>query len=553
MLIKSQTMRNSILLLLVFYTSILFAQKSEKQIAQSPKLIVGIVVDQMRYDYLYKYWDKYGNDGFKKLLREGYNCKNTNFNYMPTFTAPGHASIYTGTTPAIHGIIANEWYVLKDYKKVYCTEDNSVSTVGSTSAAGKMSPKNMLTTTFGDELRIASNFKSKVIGISLKDRGAILPAGHSANAAYWYDALTGNWITSTFYMQDLPNWVRQFNDSKLAEKYLSQAWNTLLPIEQYTESLADDNPYEEPFKGQAKPVFPHNLPEIKKLQGLDLLRKTPFGNSFTKDFAIETIKNENLGKGPATDVLAISFSSPDYIGHQFGPHSIEVQDNYLRFDKDLAELITFFEKNLGKDNFLLFLTADHGAAQNPSFLTAAKIPAGNFEHGPSFYSLKDFFNKKYGEADWLLNYSNEQIFFNRELIRERGLSLLEMQELAKQHLINFPGIANVYTRNEMLSTFFNWGPAALVQKGYNQQRSGDIVLVLEPGWMEYKKHGTTHGTVYSYDTHIPLLWYGWKVKRGESSEPIFINDIAPTISLMLNISMPNGTTGIPIKAIVDQK
>jgi predicted AlkP superfamily pyrophosphatase or phosphodiesterase len=544
--------RAIVLIFLTLFSFKAIGQKSQEP-PRSPKLVVGIVVDQMRYDYLYKYWDKYGNDGFKKLLKEGYNCKNTNFNYMPTYTAPGHASIYTGTTPAIHGIIANEWYVLKDYKKIYCTQDHSVSTVGSSSDAGKMSPRNMLTTTFCDELRLASNFKSKVIGISLKDRGAILTAGHSANAAYWYDVHTGNWITSTFYMQDLPIWVRQFNDNKLAEKYLSQAWNTLLPIEQYTESLADDNPYEEPFKGQAKPVFPHNLSEIKKLQGLDLLRRTPFGNSFTKDFAIETIKNENLGKGPATDVLAISFSSPDYIGHQFGPHSIEVQDNYLRFDKDLALLITFLEKNLGKDNFLLFLTADHGAAQNPSYMTAAKIPSGNFEHGPAYYSLKSLFNKKFGEADWLLNYSNEQIFFNRELIWEKGLNLVDMQNMAKKHLINSPGISNVYTRNEMMSVSFNWGPAALVQKGYNQQRSGDVVLVLEPGWMEYKKQGTTHGTVYSYDTHIPLLWYGWKIKKGESSEPIFINDIASTISLMLNISMPNGNTGNPIRAIVDQK
>jgi predicted AlkP superfamily pyrophosphatase or phosphodiesterase len=547
-------MKRFLTIVFLFIAVLATAQKKDKsKPGKQPKLVVGIVVDQMRFDYLFRDWDKYGDGGFKKLVNEGFNCSNTNFNYMPTFTAPGHASIYTGTTPSVHGIIANNWYILKEYKKTYCTEDNSVSSVGTKSDAGKMSPKHMLSTTVGDELRISSNFNSKVIGISLKDRGAILPAGHAANAAYWYDASNGSFITSTWYMQELPEWVKKFNDKKLAEEYLSKAWNTLLPLDQYKESLADDNPFEEPFKGEGKPVFPHNLPEIVKQQGLDLLRKTPFGNSFTKDFAIAAIKEEKLGQREATDFLAVSFSSPDYIGHQFGPLSVEVQDNYLRLDLDLAEFISYLEKNIGKENFVLFLTADHGAAQNPGFLTSAKIPAGHFEHGPPLYSLKDLFNKKYGEGDWVVNYSNEQFFFNRALITDKGLNLNEMQELAKQHLLKFDGIANVYTRNDMTSTSFIHKPASLVQRGFNQQRSGDVILVLEPGWMEYQKTGTTHGTVYSYDTHIPLLWYGWKIKKGETSEAIDITDIAPTLSMLLNISKPNGTTGEPIKAIIEMR
>jgi predicted AlkP superfamily pyrophosphatase or phosphodiesterase len=545
-------MKKLLFLILIIAAHVGYAQK-EKQPTGNPKLVVGIVVDQMRYDFLYRYWDKYGNDGFKKLVREGFNCTNTHFNYMPTYTAPGHAAIYTGTTPAVNGIIANNWFFINENRMTYCTEDASVATVGSDSDAGKMSPKNMFTTTVTDELRLSSNFQSKTIGISLKDRGAILPAGHTANAAYWYDAKTGNWITSTFYMPQLPGWVNNFNQKKLAEKYISEAWNTLLPIDQYKESLADDNPYEEPYKGESRPVFPHNLPEIAKQQGLDLLRRTPWGNTFTKEFAIETIKNEQMGKRGATDFLCISFSSPDYIGHQFGPNSIEVQDNYLRLDRDLAELLKFLDTEIGKNNVLVFLTADHGAAQNPGFLTAAKIPSGYFEHGPVVEGLRNIFKSKYGEGNWVLNYSNEQIFFNRELIRERGLSNAEFENTARNFLLITKGIANVFTRTDMLSGTFSHMPAALIQNGYHQKISGDIMIVLNPGWMEYSKTGTTHGTIYSYDTHVPLLWYGGKIARGETAEPVNITDIAPTVSMLLKIPLPNGNTGIPIKQVLQNR
>ncbi len=303
-------MKKSILILLACYTVVL----TQAQITSKPKLIIGIVIDQMRYDYIYRYWDKFGNDGFKRLVNEGFFCKNTNYNFVPTYTGPGHAAIYTGTTPAVNGIISNEWYDKSTGRYLYCAQDNNVIGVGTSTSEGKCSPVNMLTTTITDELRISSNMKSKVIGIALKDRSAILPAGHTANAAYWYDESTGSFITSTYYMKELPWWVQDFNKKELAKKYLNQPWTTLLPIEQYTESLPDDNQYEFKFKGETKPVFPHNMPELMKSNGgLKMLRSTPFGNSFTKDFAIEIVKNENLGKSSVTDFLAISFSSPDEI------------------------------------------------------------------------------------------------------------------------------------------------------------------------------------------------------------------------------------------------
>jgi len=282
-----------------------------------PKLVVGIVIDQMRFDYISKYYSKFSENGFKKLIKLGFNCKNTNYNYSPTYTGPGHASIYTGTTPAFHGIVGNDWFVRNTNRPTYVTDDPTVQTVGDGSEkAGKMSPRNLLASTIGDELRLYSNLKSKVISIALKDRAAILPGGHLSTGSYWFDSGTGNFISSTFFMKELPGWVNDFNAQHLAGKYLSQPWNTLLPIAQYTESASDDNPYEGLYPGETKPVFPHNLPAMYTKNDYGIIRSTPFGNSLTKDIVLAALKGENLGKGDFTDLLAISFSATDYVGHK---------------------------------------------------------------------------------------------------------------------------------------------------------------------------------------------------------------------------------------------
>ena len=300
--------------------------------AQQPKLVVGIVVDQMRYDYLYSFSNKYGNGGFRRLLNDGFLCKNAQYNYVPTFTGPGHASIYTGTTPAIHGIAANEWYDKKTKKEIYCTQDKNVKPVGSTSDAGLMSPANLDATTVGDEIKIASNNKAKVVGISLKDRSSILPAGHAADGAYWFDGSTGNFITSTFYRNELPKWLNDFNDKKLAKHYLEKGWNALLPIDKYTESLPDENAFEKAPNKKDKPVFPYDFKKQLDENKFDIIRSTPWGNSLTKDIAIAAIEGEDLGGDTICDMLCISFSSTDYVGHSFGPKSIELEDTYIRLD-----------------------------------------------------------------------------------------------------------------------------------------------------------------------------------------------------------------------------
>ena len=532
-----------------------FAQAPAKtpvksSIPSKPKLVVGIVVDQMRYDYIYRYWTKFGNDGFKRLVNEGFFCRNTNFNYVPTYTGPGHASIYTGTTPAVHGIIANDWYDKTTGNNLYCAGDKNSTGVGTAANEGKRSPVNMLTTTITDELRISSNMKSKVIGVALKDRSAILPAGHAANAAYWYDGSVGGFITSTYYMNALPVWVQEFNKKGLAQKYLSQPWNTLLPIEMYTESLPDDNKYEFIAKGETKPVFPHNLPELMKANGgLNMIRSTPFGNSLTKDFAIEAIKNENLGKSEATDFLAVSFSSPDYIGHAYGPNSVEQEDDYIRLDKDLAEFLKFIDEQVGKNNALIFLTADHAAPEVPSYLIDLKIPAGYVAEWKILKDIKEYLVKTYGDT-LVLSFENQQMFLNHSVINEKKLVLEKVQSDIAAFLQNAEGVAEVLTATTLNNASFTEGSRYLMQKGFNAKRSGDILINYLPAWVDFSKTGTTHGSPYSYDTHVPLLFHGWNIKQGSSAEQVYITDVAATLAMMLNIQFPSGCTGKPISFLV---
>ncbi len=546
----SYQMKKQFVLVLQLITCGLFSQApvtAKQPLAlDKPKLIVAIVVDQMRYDYIYKYWEKLGTSGFKRLLGEGFNCKNTQYNYMPTFTGPGHASIYTGTTPSIHGIIANQWYSKERRKMVYCSEDTMVKNVGGSAREGRMSPKNMLSTTFGDELRLFSNFGSRVFGIALKDRGAILPAGHTGNAAYWFDPNTGHWMSSTHYMQTLPAWVAEFNKKDLVKSYLAKEWNTLLPIEKYTESLSDNNPYEIPFQNETTPTFPHKLPElVAKGAGPGLIRSTPYGSNFTKDFAIDLIKNEKLGKGAFTDVIAISFSSPDLIGHQFGPQSIEVEDCYLRLDKDIEDLLKFLDTWLGKNNVLLFLTADHAAVDVPSYLSDKKIPSGYYTEDAIHDSLRKFCIRHFGDT-LVSNVSNYQVFLNEKKLAITKIDRMMVQNKIAAYLLTLPGISESVPAHIFALAAFNEKPRSIMQAGYYAKRSGDVLFNYSPGWIEHDKRGTTHGSPYSYDTRVPLIWYGWGIKKGSSSELVNIIDIAPTISVMLNTNFPNGCTGKPI-------
>lgn len=519
-----------------------------------PKLVVGIVVDQMRADYIIKYSNKLGTGGFKKLVAQGYQCRNTQYNYVPTYTGPGHASIYTGTTPAVHGIVANDWFDRTELDTVYCTEDKNVKGVGADNIAGKMSPKRLLSTTITDELQLANQGKSKVIGISLKDRGAILPAGRSGDAAYWYDGVTGNWISSTWYMNDLPKWVKDFNERKWPDHYLSKPWTTALPMSYYTESDVDDSPYELPYKGETKAVFPHDLPALRGTS-FDLVRRTPFGNTMTKDLALAAISGEQLGADSITDFLCVSFSATDYIGHQFGTDAIELEDTYIRLDRDIADLLQYLENRIGKGNYLVMLTADHGAIVNPQSLIDKKLEAGFSDPKVIADTVKYFLQNKYGSSDFLQSYLNDQFYINRSKVDSAKINICEMQQgIADFIRYKIEGLQDVLTTCNISSTEYNEPFRNKIQKGMQPKRSGDVILLFSPGWTDKLfgngKQGTTHGSPYPYDTHVPLIWYGWKIPTGSSTRAINIPDIAPTLSLLLNIGIPNGCTGKVIEEVV---
>jgi len=539
-------------LYLIFTTTILlfpqtsFSQKKPNVLPKRPKLVVGIVVDQMRYEYLYKYADRYVDGGFKRLMKEGINCQENHYNYAPTVTAAGHTSVYTGTVPSVHGIVGNDWTDVASGKKVYCTEDSTVKTVGTTGKTGWMSPKNLWTSTITDQLKMAQNYKSKTIAIALKDRGAILPGGHTANAAYWYDSKEGRWISSSFYFNELPSWVQSFNSEERALKYIQKGWNTLYPIETYVQSAEDENKFEGKLPGEKSTSFPH---ELKGGNPLEVIRTTPYGNSITKDFALKALENEKLGKNGTSDFLAISFSSTDYVGHNFGPQSIELEDTYLRLDKDIAEILTYLDAQYGKDQVLVFLTADHAVAEVPGYANSKKLPGGVFDRNASISDMKKAINQAFGNVDLLVGEENSQLYFNHNLMAKMGIDSKKLFDLVRKSYQKQEGFSELVNLQDIPSANLNAQYNQLIINGYHPARSGDFMILLKPSWFMGSKTGTTHSTLYSYDTHVPLLFYGWKVKPAEIIKRTSISDISVTLANWLHIMEPSGSIGNVITQI----
>lgn len=556
-------MKITTLLIAIFFVcigSVTLAQRNKRkisgdrpvEIAQTPKLVVGIVVDQMRYDYLTRFWNHYGEGGFKRLVKGGFNCKNHHFNYAPTSTGPGHASVYTGATPATHGIIGNTWYDKTLDKEVYCASDDGRAPVGTTSNAGKMSPHRMLSTTMTDQLKLHTQNKGKVIAVALKDRGAVLPGGHSADAAYWFEGgESGNWITSSYYMEQLPKWVRDHNASDRVEAY-KKPWTALKSINTYTESGRDANSYEGKFEGETTTAFPHDLPHLWEANGkFGLLGITPFGNSITTDFALTALEAEGLGTDGIPDFLAISYSSTDYVGHFYGVNSKEVQDTYLRLDRDLERIFTTLDEKVGKGQYTIFLTADHGAINVPAYLKDQKIPSGYLDIAGMKEKFTEFLKYRYGTTDVIKSISNYQIFLNHKVIANLDIDVDDAQEEIAMELLGYSEVDKVYTGFQMWQNEYTTGLPHVLQNGYNQKRSGDVLFVPRPGYVSYKNTGSTHGSPMIYDTHVPLLFYGKGIKKGTTATRTEIPDIAPTISILLGIAFPNGTTGQPIGAVLE--
>jgi predicted AlkP superfamily pyrophosphatase or phosphodiesterase len=533
--------------------------------AQQPRLVVGIVVDQMRYDYLYRYAADYGEGGFKRFLREGVSCENTHYDYVPTYTAPGHACVYTGTHPALNGIIANEWFDPQLGKHRYVTADARYRTVGATGKVGQHSPAVLLSTTITDELRMAHNFRSKVVGVCLKDRGSILPAGHIPNGCYWFDDASGNFITSTYYPDSLglPAWVQQFNAQKRPETYATRVWDKL-PGVTYSESFTDwggrfdQGKYTTTFLGSIG--LPHDLAPLRKKAGLGVLRFTPFGNSLTLDFALDAIEQMQLGTDEDPDFLCLSFSATDYCAHQFGVHAIETEDIYLRLDADLARLFDYLDKKVGRDNVVLFLTADHGGGETPAHQQALNIPAGVYAESKLDSTLNALINRTLlpGGAktrDFIHEVSNQQVWFDRAVLDSVKVPLDAVIRLTTNYLRKQTGVYAAFSQQELMQLPDDYPYVSLLRKGIHPRRSGDVLFQLDPGWhpddVAFGAGGATHGSPYAYDTHVPLLWYGNGIRAGARTyRATTVSDIAPTLAALLRINEPNASTGRVLEEVL---
>lgn len=535
----------------ILSVTVINAQKIKNSQLERPKLVVGLVVDQMRWDYLYRFYNKYGNDGFKRLLNTGYSLNNVHIPYVPTVTALGHTCIYTGSVPAIHGIAGNDWTDKETGKNVYCTTDESVKPVGTTNVvSGSHSPKNLWSTTITDELRMATNFQGKVIGVSLKDRASILPAGHTPNGAFWFDDSSGDFITSSWYMNDLPQWVKSFNAQKMPDKLVANGWNTLLPISQYTESSPDNSAWEGLLGSAKTPVFPYsNLAADYKVKK-DNIRFTPFGNTLTLKLAEAAVEGEKLGGDDVVDMLAINLASTDYAGHKFGPNSIEVEDVYLRLDQDLAQFFNYLDTKVGKGQYTVFLSADHGGAHSVGFLQEHKITTGFFGDGME-KTMNDKLKEKFG-VDKLINaIDNYQIYFDRKLLKENKLDLDVVRDFTVKEIENDPNDLYAVSVTKVQESTIPEPIKQRIINGINRQRSGDIQLISHDSMLPpYSKTGTTHSVWNSYDSHIPLIFMGWGIQHGESNKAYYMTDIAPTVSSLLKIQFPSGNVGNPITEVI---
>lgn len=516
------------------------------QAVERPRLVVGIVIDQMRWDYLYRYADRYVEGGFRRLLREGFSCEQTFIPYVPSVTAIGHSCIWTGSVPSVHGIAGNDFCV--QGRKVYCCADTMVRPVGTSSEAGLMSPHNLWTTTVGDELRLATNDRSKVVSVALKDRSAILPGGHHPNGAYWFDDSIGGFITSTYYTDTLPQWVEAFNERHLPQQYIRQTWQPLFPINTYVQSTQDDRPdIEGELCGTFGVTFPYDLQAMQERDGWQVLRKCPWGNTLTLELAKAAIEGENLGGGEETDLLCVSCSSTDYVGHVVGTHAVETEDMYLRLDRDLADFLAYLDGHYGTGGYTVFLTADHGVLNSPPLLAERQMPTGLWDNDEAMDALNRALGEMFPSHAPLVTYvMNWQVFFDVPLIDSLGYDYAQVKARTVSILRRD---ARVHYAVDMEQAAWATVPQAVRERiinGYCRERSGGVQVVPKPGWHDRNEPGTTHSVWAPYDTHIPLVFMGWGIPQGSTTRRVYMTDIAPTVAALLHIQMPSGCVGTPV-------
>jgi hypothetical protein len=528
-------------LLTFFCANPLIAQTNKNTEAIVPKLVVVISVDQMRTDYLSRYWNKFQSGGFKRLVNEGAVCSNAQLDLHVQKISTGTATLFTGVYPAAHGIVNDTWYDRLKKKEINCIADDYFITVGSDSKEGERSAAKLLSPTIGDLIKINTRNQSKVYSVAMNDVSAVLSAGHAANGAYWFDSQNGNMISSSYYVDVFPEWVRQFNEKQFAKTYTQRSWTTLLPINSYEESMADDYILEKGYFDQWN-TFPYNLKKIKDKTGnYKFLKTTPYGNSLIKDFAVNLMIAEKLGSDEYPDFLAITFTSMDYENSSFGPSSVEMEDTYLRLDQDIALLLDHLDKSVGKGNSLVVLTSTCSSVYPVNYLKEEfNMPAGTFSPESAIALLKSFLNITFGQGDWIEVIGDQQIYFNRELLEKKNISLEAIQTKTANFINQFEGIKIALPSTSFEQGDYTKGQLAVIANSYNFKRSGDVLYQLEDGWQPVYKY---QKTIYNDNSNIPFILHGNSVKRSQIRSKIYGEDLVPTILEILHMPIPDHCAG----------
>lgn len=512
-----------------------------------PALVLAIVVDQFRYDFLLRFGDSFGSRGFRRLIDQGAVFANCNYDYVPTYTAPGHAAIFTGSVPMYNGIVGNTWFDRGSSRVRVMVSDDSVKTLRSPSAATPasqppgVSPRNLIGTTIGDQLRLSNSLRSKVVGASFKDRSAILPGGKRPNGAYWFEAPSGTFVSTDYYFKDLPAWVNRFNETVRPDRHFGAKWEALLP-----SKVGDDQPdLRNSLLGKG---FPYTIDGGEQKPGprfYSAFELSPFASEYLADFARAAIEAESLGRDEFPDLLSISFSTPDLIGHSYGPDSREVAETYVRLDRVVADLLDYVERTVGLTNTIVFVTADHGVSPIPERLQSLGFDAGRLSSREVVDVVNSALVARFGEGKWVLAFVNDQLYLDRSLISERKLNSADVQRAAGEAALGIPGIIDFFTRDQITEGRMTTAEVSRrVVNGFNRIRSGDVWLITKPfTFVAEGSLATTHGSPYSYDTHVPLILFGAEVKPGRYDFACSPSDIAPTLASLLRVEPPANHVG----------
>ena len=537
-------------LILGFYLpSVVLAQGHTTLSANTPRLVVGIVIEDFNPDYIERFWDRFGEGGFQRLYRAGFICANHHYDNLIQRPSVNMATLSTGTSPSHHGIINDIWIDRLKKKEVDVIKDDYYTTVGSDSKEGERSAMNLRTLTLGDQLKLVTNGKSKVFSIALNDISAVLAAGHAADGAYWLDNSTGKMISSSYYVETFPKWAFDYNSFKTADSYLGLKWTTLKESTSYTESISDENSKESGYFGKYK-SFPYDLNKLKKESGgsYRILKTTPWGNTMVKEFALQMIPKEQLGYKLVPDLLTVVFSSMDYERYSFGAFSAEMEDTYLRLDKDIAELLKYIETGFGTDNILIYLTGLTSTSYPAAYMKEKyHFTAGIFNPESAVALLKSYLNIKYGEANWIELFSNQQIYLNHDLIERKKINLQEMQTSVALFLNQFEGIAFAKAALEIEANNFPGGVLEPFQNNFHIKRSGDVLIKYEDGWQPKDKFNLPD---YTDNSQVPLVWYGAGIRKGTTMHRTDATDIVPTIAAFLGIAPPSAVTGKVIEEVI---